>query len=107
MFQKDYLLRLIEKLAEAVAAWRRTGAGGHPVEVDEILKEAAGLSIHTIDALSVDALVRLLSRDDPLAHRRCRVVADALSALAEIEGGPWAASRKAKAEALGERASGS
>ena len=101
MYQEDYLLRMIQRLAEAIAGWRDRGEAAQQAAVDQALQAATGLSLPTLDVLPASALLAMArnNADDELVKQRIRAIVDALEAWTAIdpEGAP---PRRDKAKAL-------
>ena len=100
MYTEDYLLRMIQRFAEAVARWAGSGSAGDKAEAEEALQATLGLSLSSLDALPAAAILSLLHPGDDLATERVAAVATLLETLAELEGGPQADARRGKAAAL-------
>jgi Flp pilus assembly protein TadB len=80
LFQKDYLLRLLEQLADAIAAIVGRISAGEPREALEAIRQAratlAGPLASTLERVDANTVLSLLGAD------RARVYA----ALARLEG---------------------
>jgi hypothetical protein len=95
---EDHLMRQIRQFIEALAAHAR-GESRAQVQVDELVREAIGLKLRTLDLLSVDALASLGASDDPRWGDRMELMAVVLEQLAEREP-EGAEERREKAWAL-------
>ena len=91
MPQRDYIERVIEAFAEVLRQILGLEQIGRPVEAQELLQSAArqylGLSLVALDALSIEAVVRLLSAGGSLDVQRCLMLADLRRAQAAIQEG--------------------
>ena len=91
MPQRDYIERVIEAFAEVLRQILGLEQLGRPVEAQELLQSAArqylGLSLVALDALSIEAVVRLLSAGGSLDVQRCLMLADLRRAQAAIQEG--------------------
>jgi hypothetical protein len=94
--QRDYIERAIEAFAEVLRQILGLEQLGRHVEAQELLQRAAqqylGLSLAALDALSFDAVVRLLSAGGTLDVQRCLMLADVRRAQAAIQEGEGLAS---------------
>lgn len=100
MYEDDWVLRQIRQLGQAIARLLR-GETVEQQELDTASREALGLDLATIDALPVDALVRLATPGDDRALERLRLMAELLEATAAA--GPGGDARREKAGALREQ----
>jgi hypothetical protein len=99
LFEKDYVLRLLEQLTALIQGVRARLAGGEPAEaltaIAEARKTLAGPLARTLDRVDAGTLVSLLGRD------RARLYAE----LSHLEGrarrdlGDEAAARREEAHA--------
>ena len=91
MPQRDYIERVVEAFAEVVRQILGLEQLHRHVEAQELLQRAAqeylGLSLAALDALSFEAVVRLLSADGALDVQRCLMLADVRRAQAVIQEG--------------------
>lgn len=92
----DWILKLIEDFAKALAAYR---SGGPAEPVEEGIERLTGLSLARIDALPAWAIGNLMRVGDR-RDERLAVVADALDELAKRGPVPLASSRMEKARLL-------
>jgi hypothetical protein len=82
MLRDDVLLRMIERLAEAVAAYLRGEASAD--EVEQQIQATTGMPLSAIDLLPPSAIVPPV--DDPEVRRaKALALADALEALGRRE----------------------
>jgi hypothetical protein len=74
MFQRDYLVRMIEQIAEAIAAITGASAAGRHDEaeraIDQLYSTHLGLPRRTLTALDAGSVVALIGRDKVPALRR-------------------------------------
>lgn len=98
--QQDWILRVIERLGEALAGW----VSGEPIsdEVEQALQELVGLSVDRLDAMPAPLLSRMLAARTDRHEERVRAVADVLDALAKNGASNLALSRTQKAASLRE-----
>lgn len=108
MFQRDYVLRLIEQLAKSLGAFVRLKKAKRFDEAQTALAEAAknvvGIDVDTLLALSLDHVLALFSPGGSLDAGKCLVVAELLyedGALSELRGdAPRACSTRLHAAGL-------
>ena len=101
LFEKDYLLRLLEQLTEMIAAIREAIRGGRGGEALATIADAqqrlAGPLAGSLDRLDPGSVVSLLGAEKARMHAKLlRLEAEARAALGE----------DAKARAIEERAGG-
>ncbi|GMR24429.1 MAG: DUF6483 family protein [Acidobacteriota bacterium] len=89
MFQRDYILRLVEQLAKTVGAVLTLKKANRFEEAERAIGEAAknlvGLDIATLLALPVDQILTLFSPGGSLDAGKCIVVAELLYEHGEIK----------------------
>lgn len=95
--QRDWILRLIEHLAEAIGRWARGEASEE--EVVAQMQGLTGLTIERIDMMPAAMLRRVLLIGDR-GEAKLAALADALDALARYGDPALADARRAKAAAL-------
>jgi len=99
LFEKDYILRLLEQLTQLLLGVRARLAGGEPAaalaSIAEARKTLAGPLVRTLDRVDGSTLVSLLGRE------RARLYADLsrLEARARGDLGEDAAARREEARA--------
>lgn len=88
MFQRDYILRLVEQLAKTLGAVLTLKRAKRFEEAGRVIAEAAknfvGLQIETLLALPVDQIVALFNPSGSLDAGRCLVVAELLYEAGEV-----------------------
>lgn len=89
MFQRDYILRLVEQLAKTLGAVLTLKKARRFEEAEQVITEAArnlvGLDIETLLALPLDQIVTLFSPGGSLDTGKCLVVADILYEHGDIK----------------------
>lgn len=80
MQQQDWLLRIIEQIAEAIGAYLR---GEDRQQLEDAVQELAGLSLEQLDRMPAPLLVRMVRARPDGAERRLAALADVLDALGE------------------------
>ena len=89
MFQRDYILRLVEQLAKTLGAVLTLKKARRFDEAELAVSEAAknlvGLDVKTLLALPVDQIVSLFSPSGSLDAGKCIVVAEILYEYGEIK----------------------
>jgi hypothetical protein len=88
MFQRDYILRLVEQLAKTLGAVLTLKKSRRFDEAERVITEAArnlvGIDIETLLALSIDQIVTLFSPGGSLDTGKCLVVAELLYEEGEV-----------------------
>ena len=89
MFQRDYILRLVEQLAKTLGAVLTLKKARRFDEAERVITEAArnlvGLDIETLLALPIDQIVTLFSPGGSLDTGKCLVVAELLYEEGEVK----------------------
>lgn len=89
--QRDYMLRMIEQMAAAIARLRKRILGGDPGSGEELQQTASmyGVDMHTARAVDAETLLLLMSPTGEPEPGRCWVTAELLylDALSMENGG--------------------
>lgn len=89
MFQRDYILRLVEQLTKSLGAVLALKKAKRYREAEEAVAEAAknlvGLDVRTLVALPIDPIVAMFSPGGSLDAGKCLVVAELLREAGELE----------------------
>jgi hypothetical protein len=87
MVERDYILRLIKQMTEALAIVFKLERGGDPQEalrvVDQTYQQLLGLDAATISSLPPDALLALI-RSSGVGYQGDRAIAERLTVLANL-----------------------
>jgi hypothetical protein len=90
MFQRDYVLRLIEQLAKTLGAVLTLKKARRFEEAEQVITGAAknlvGLDIDTLLALPLDQIIALFSPAGSLDAGKCLVLAELLSEAGDVKG---------------------
>lgn len=107
MYQKDYLLFMIEQFARLLRRIVSKIAGGDyddaTYEIEQVYRQYLGINSDLIPSFSFDSLMMLQSADPDSYHDRCMTMADMLRLEGEIfaKNGGLAAARGRYQKALG------
>ena len=92
MVERDYILRLIKQMTEALAIVFKLERGGDPHEalrvVDQTYQQLLGLDAATISSLPPDALLALI-RSSGAGYQGERAIAERLTVLANLLQAGW------------------
>jgi len=88
MFERDFILRMIKQLAQAlrqILNYKKEGQWQNAqMVIDVSIKQLLSLNPIIIDKLDADALVGLFTYDDEIDHKKCLTLASLLTEQASV-----------------------